>query len=432
MAASLFDSAIHRNLFGDAEIGRLFADTAEVRAMLLVEGALARAQGTLGLIPETAAAFIHRASLELQVDPGGLAGGAGQSGVAVPALVRAFREAMQAPEHAQFVHWGATSQDVIDTALVLRLRRVDEILEARLRRLAGRLADLAEAGADQPIAARTYGQIAVPTTVGAVAAGWGAPLLRDLDRLAEMQPRLLCVSLSGAAGTLAAMGPEGPRLRAALAVALGLHDPGGTWHAQRDRIAEFAAWATLVTGSAGKIGADLIELASRGEARFGHSGGSSTMPQKENPVAPSALVALARHVAALNGEIQAGLVHREQRDGAAWFSEWLALPQVCIATGRALDLATETIEALSIDPLPSDPLGLVHAEALSFALARQMPRPQAQRRVAALCAEARAEGRPLPDLAAERHPELDLELPALGVAPAEARAFAAATRKRCT
>jgi 3-carboxy-cis,cis-muconate cycloisomerase len=132
MPASPLDSAIYRDLLGDAEVGRLFTDTAEVRAMLLVEGALAEVQGEMGLIPETAAKAIHRAALELQIDPGALAAETGRNAVPVPALVAAFRAEMKAPEHAQYVHWGATSQDIMDTALMLRLRRVLEIAEARL------------------------------------------------------------------------------------------------------------------------------------------------------------------------------------------------------------------------------------------------------------------------------------------------------------
>jgi hypothetical protein len=137
MPASPLDSAIYRDLLGDAEVGRLFTDTAEVRAMLLVEGALAEVQGEMGLIPETAAKAIHRAALELQIDPGALAAETGRNAVPVPALVAAFRAEMKAPEHAQYVHWGATSQDIMDTALMLRLRRVLEIAEARMDAVLG-------------------------------------------------------------------------------------------------------------------------------------------------------------------------------------------------------------------------------------------------------------------------------------------------------
>ncbi|MBM9593091.1 class-II fumarase/aspartase family protein [Roseitranquillus sediminis] len=440
MPASPADSAIYRELMGDAEVARLLSDTAEVRAMLLVEGALARAQGALGLIPETAARAIHRASMELQIDPGGLAAGAGQSGVPVPALVNAFRSAMQAPDHAQFLHWGATSQDIVDTGLALRLRQILLILEARLRDLARTLGDLAERHAETPMPGRTYGQLATPTAFGAVVAGWGAPHLRHLERLAELRPRVLRVSLAGAAGTLSAMGEDGPRVRAALAEALDLADPGASWHAERDGPAELAAWLTLVTGSLGKMGADLVLLTQSevAEVRLGAAGGSSTMPQKANPVLPSLLVALARQVATLDGAMQEAMVHTHQRDGAAWFIEWMSLPQMCLLTGRATAAALEVAQGLEADEAAmahhlEKGGGAIHAEALSFVLARQMPRQEAQGAVKALCAQTARSGRHLLDLAREAYPDSDLDVVrqparALGTAPAEARRFAAAAR----
>ena len=440
MPASAIDSAIYRDLFYDAEVGKLFTDSAEIRAMMVVEGALAKAQASLGLIPETAAAAIHRAGLEVQIDPAGLAAATGQNAVVVPALVSAFREAMNAPEHAAYMHWGATSQDIMDTGLVLRLRQVLAIHHDRLTALVKALGHLADAHADQPMAGRTYGQVATPTSFGAVVASWGAPLIRHLDRLADLKPRLLQVSLSGAAGTLSAMGSEGPQVRAALAKALGLGDPGASWHSTRDSIAEFSGWLTLVTGTLGKIGEDLLLMTQTGigEVTLASGGGSSTMPQKSNPVLPSVLVALARHTNTLNGAIQGAALHRQQRDGAAWMTEWLSLPQVALASARALAVADDLAQGITPNPdrmraAIDDGLGLTYAEALSFALAGTMPRPEAQKAVKAVCAEARDSGTPLATLAARHWPETvsaSLFTPEaqLGQAPAEARAFAAAAR----
>lgn len=440
MAASPLDSALYRDLFGDRDIAALFTDSAEIRAMLLVEGALAKAQGAVGMIPETAAAFIHRASLEVQIDPAGLAAETGVNGVPVPALVSAFRKAMQAPDHAQYLHWGATSQDIIDTALILRLRQVVTILSERLARLIGRLGRLAADHADLPMAARTYAQVATPTSFGAVVAAWGRPLLRLLDRLDEVRARLLVVSLSGAAGTLSVMGKNGPQVRAALAEGLGLSDPGASWHSERDRMAEFAAWMTALTGALGKMGEDLILLTQSGveEVSLGVGGASSTMPQKSNPVGPSVLAALARMTVGLNANMQGAVLHRQQRDGVAWFTEWLSLPQICIGTGRALALAgdlTGTVrpEAARMRAALDDGLGLIFAEALTFALTARMPRPEAAAAVKALCREARASGTSLTALTARDHPGTDwaaLLTPEaqLGLAPGEARAFAEAAR----
>lgn len=434
MPAAPADSALYRGLFSDDETAALFTDSAEIRAMLLVEGALAQAQGGLGLIPETAAAFIARAAREVQIDPAALAAETAVNGVPVPGLVSAFRKAMQAPEHAQFLHWGATSQDIMDTAQNLRLRRLCQLWDARLERLGKALGQMAGAHADLPMAARSYGQLATPTSFGAVVAGWGHPVLRHRARLAALQPEIAVVSLGGAAGTLSAMGPTGPQVRAALAQALDLADPGHSWHAERDRIGAFTGWMVGLCTSLGKFGEDLVLMAQSGieEIRITGSGGSSTMPQKQNPVGPSVLVALARQVTTLAAALQGAGLHRQQRDGAAWFIEWLTVGQLCISTGRALGLAVEL--AGRIVPQPeamarnlAEGYGLIEAEALSFALARHMPRPEAQAQIKRLCEEALAQRRPLADLVARDFAQLDLGTGAgLGNAPQEARAFAAA------
>jgi 3-carboxy-cis,cis-muconate cycloisomerase len=434
MPATPADSAIYRELMGDAETAALFSDSAEIRAMLLVEGTLARVQGELGVIPAEAAAFIDRAAREVQIDPAALTVETARNGVPVPALLAAFRKAAQAPEPMRWLHWGATSQDILDTALALRLRRVLDLWDARLARLIAALGGLAEAHADLPMAARTYGQAAIPSTFGAQLASWGRPLLRHRARLAALRGDLLQVSLSGAAGTLSAMGPEGQRVRAALAQALGLADPGSSWHSERDGIAAFGAWMAGLAASLGKMGEDLILLTATGlsEVRIGGAGGSSTMPQKQNPVGPSVLVALARHAAGLCATLTGAGLHRQARDGAAWFTEWMVLPQLCIGTGRALALSCDLAERLEPDAaamarvLQAD-AGTIHAEALTFALATRMPRPEAEAAVKRLCAEALATGTDLRTLAARDWPGIEVPL-ALGQAPAEAHAFARAAR----
>ncbi|MFT4149310.1 MAG: adenylosuccinate lyase family protein [Paracoccaceae bacterium] len=434
MPAAPADSALYRALFSDDETAALFTDSAEIRAMLLVEGALARVQGRLGLIPETAAAFIDRSAREVQIDPAALAGETATNGVPVPALVAAFRKAMNAPDHAQYLHWGATSQDIMDTALALRLRRVTALWDDRLAALTAALGRLARTHADLPMAARTYGQAATPTSFGAVVAGWGHPLLPHRVRLAAVAGDLATVSLGGAAGTLSAMGDEGPAVRAGLAEALGLADPGHNWHAERDRIGAFAGWMAGLAASLGKMAEDLILMSQTGmaEVAIAGAGGSSTMPQKQNPVGPSVLVALARQIIPLASAVQGAGLHRQQRDGAAWFVEWLTLPQLCISTGRALALATDLAGRLAPDAQAmarnlDDGSGLIHAEAYTFALARHMPRPEAQARIKALCAAAQKEGVALAALVARDFPGLDLSAAGgLGTAPAEARAFAAA------
>lgn len=428
---ALAESAMYGQLLGDAETAAAFSDAAEVVAMLRVEGALARVQGDLGLIPAEAAAFIAGSAEKVRIDPASLATEVARDGVPVPALLAAFRTAAGASGHMQYLHWGATSQDIMDTALALRLTQAIDLWAARLFMLIAALGRMADRHADLPMAARTYGQAAVPTSFGAVVAGWGRPLLRHGARLSAVRHDVAVVSLSGAAGTLSAMGPQGPAVRAGLAAALGLRDPGAGWHAERDGIAALAGWMAGLCGSLGKMGEDLRLMAQSGiaEVRIAGAGGSSTMPQKQNPVGPSVLVALARHAAGLNATMQGALVHGQQRDGGAWFAEWLALPPLCIAAGRALALACDLVGRLEPDALAmarglADGGGLIHAEALTFALAARMPRPEAAAAVRALVAEVLAGEGDLLALARLRWPDLAVTT-GTGAAPDDARAFAA-------
>ena len=440
MAGSVFDSALFGDLFPSGDVGKLFTDTAELRAMLLVEGALAKTQAKLGVIPQDSADAIHRATIEIQLDPGALRRPTGQNGVSVPGLVAAFRAEMQAPEHAQYVHWGATSQDIIDTALMLRLRRALSAVEADLRTILASLATLASNHAETPMAARTYGQNATPTSFGAVAASWGTPLFGLLEELPTLREACLLVSLSGAAGTSSALGDDPAQLRADLAAALGLGDPKRSWHTDRAPVLRLADWMLRVTLALGKIGEDATALVQSGigELDLGGAGASSTMPQKQNPVAPSVLCALARQGAGLNSVLQGASIHTHQRDGAAWFTEWMCLPQIVLGAASAA-LTAKTL-CKNLEPRAEimraaveGGLDLIHAEALSFALAEQLTRPEAQAAVKALCREAQETQRPLSELVMRNHPGLDVAQffdaqRQMGQAPVEARAFATRAR----
>lgn len=426
MAASASDSAIYRDLFGDAEVAALFSDSAEVRAMLLVEGALARVQGQLGVIPADAAAFIDRATREVQIDPAALAPSVAVNGVPVPGLVAAFRKEAGAPDMTRWFHWGATSQDIVDTALASRLRQVIGIWDARLATLVAALGRLAEQHADLPMAARTYGQAAVPSSFGAQVASWGRPLLRHRRTLKGVRTAVVKVSLSGAAGTLSAMN-RGRQVRAGLAQALDLSDCGASWHSERDGMAQLAGWCAGVLASLAKMGEDLILLTQTGlsEVRISGSGGSSTMPQKQNPVGPSVMVALARHGIGLAAVLTAAGAHRQARDGAAWFTEWLTLPELVQATGRAMAVALDLADRIAPDAAAMARLidadgGAIHAEALTFALAGRMPRPEAETVIKSLVAK----GGDLRKAFVEAFPGFPLPPISMGEAPAEARAFA--------
>lgn len=440
MATTPFDSGLYRDLFHDAEIGSLFSDSAETRAMMLVEGALAKVQGSLGIIPELSAAFIERSTREIQVDPTGLAADIGANGIPVPALVKAMRKAMEAPEHAQFLHWGATTQDIMDTALALRLRQVLALIEKRMQAVLTLLADMAETHAALPMAGRTWMQVATPTSFGAVVAGWGLPLLDLHEARADVRAGVVVVSLSGAAGTGAAYGPKATELRARLAEELRLGNRDASWHSARHGIAGLSAWATQISASLAKMGEDILLMSQSGigELRLGGGGSSSTMPQKQNPVMASLLSALARGVIGANTVLQGAAIHRQQRDAAAWMSEWMALGQVCMGVGRGLAVAEEMLKTLTPDADAmlrniDDGRGLIYAEALQFALTDRMSRPNAQAAVKELCQSVLAEGGSLKDAALAKWDAAELAAlftpeAQLGLAPSDARTFAAKAR----
>ena len=441
MSTSPFDSGLYRELLHDDEIGDLFSDAAVITSMMHVEGALAKVQGKLGVIPTASARAIGRAMQELQVDPSSLATGTRVAGIPVPALVDTLRDAMQAPGHAHYLHWGATSQDIMDTGLVLRLRGVCDIVEQRLTHLLRALAGQAETHAELPLAARTRSQIATPTSFGAVVAAWGAPLLSHLEVLAQVRPRLLRVSLAGASGNSAALGDQVEELRAELAAELALGDSELAWHSDRSALVEFAALLVRIGGSLAKLGEDFIvgcrtEIA---ELKLGKGGGSSTMPQKQNPVVAETIVSLFRVGAAMNTLIQESMVHREQRDGVAWALEGHALPTICMASARALAQSTSLVQELRPDPaaMLANLLGdqkLVFAEAISFELAKTMPRPEAQAEVKRLCTEVRSGAGSLVELVERQYPDVDwsaVTTPAaqLGDAPRQAASFVARVSK---
>ncbi|MEM9796029.1 MAG: lyase family protein [Pseudomonadota bacterium] len=423
-----FDSALTGHLFADGEIARLFSDSAVIRAMLIVEGALAKAQGEVGMIPAESAAFLHRAAMEVSIDPAALADATAQNGVPVPALVAAFRAAMEAPDHAQYAHWGATSQDIVDTAMALRTRQALSLIEARLDAALSKLADLAEHHAETPMVARTWGQAATPTTFGAVVAGWGEGLLAVRMPFDAVRRRVEVVTLNGAAGTAAILGRDAPALRMAMGKALGIAVPRGSGHAERGQMRALANILSELLQAANKPATDLLLLTRDGDVRLGGGGGSSTMPQKSNPVGPSVIGALAAHGVGLAASLQAP--HWDQRDGAAWMAEWLALPPLLVATGKVMSLLRDLEIMPDVDIMRArldDPRGLVHAEAVSFALTKEMSRPDAQARTKALAQEVRASGGNLIDAAGLAREDFTPEQ-RWGEAPELARAFARAVR----
>lgn len=439
MAGSVFDSQLLAKLFPTGEAGRLFSDTADVRAMMLVEGTLAKIQGQMGIIPEISAAAIHRASLELQIDPGGLAEKTGVNGVSVPALVAEFRKLMEAPEHSQYLHFGATSQDIMDTGLMLRLRQYLSLIEANLKTHLSQLATLSELHQKTVFVARTYAQDATVTSFGAIVASWGNALCDSLSELDAVKSSSLWVSLSGAAGTGAAFGPKVTELRANFASALGLNDPERSWHSDRSAILRIVTWLTRLSNSLAKMAEDLLVFSqsSLNTVSIGQGGGSSTMPQKQNPVLQSAILALNTQVNGLSATMTAAAHPKESRDGSAWFIEWMSLPQLCLSVASMLEHSLSISASLNLNEAKvaaqlENTQGMIYAEALSFALAGIMPRPEAQDAVKALCKTCLSDGRDLLIAAKGEWPELDhstlTATSLMGEAPHFAMAFSKKAR----
>ncbi|MBA1157386.1 3-carboxy-cis,cis-muconate cycloisomerase [Microvirga mediterraneensis] len=326
-------------LVGDGEVGAFFSDEAELAAMLRVETALAEAEAKVGLIDEGAAKRIAEVSRTFQADWSRLAEGLARDGVIVPDFVRQLRAAVGEP-HARSVHVGATSQDIIDTSLVLRLRSVVEILGQRLATLIHNLDGLKRRDGATRVMAHTRMQQALPFSAADKIDTWLQPLERHREQLQDLAPRLLVVQLGGPIGTRGELKGQGDAVADAMAeiLELGL---APSWHSQRDRIGEFGAFLSLLTGTLGKIGQDIALMAQNevGEVRLATGGGSSAMPHKSNPVPAEVLVTLARFNAGMLGTLHQALVHEGERSGAAWTLEWMVLPQMVVAAASALSKA---------------------------------------------------------------------------------------------
>jgi 3-carboxy-cis,cis-muconate cycloisomerase len=332
-------------LLGDEELAAQFTAEAELLQMTVFESALAIAEAAEGVIPVAAGAAIAEKLQSFVPDIADLRTGTAKDGVVVPELVRQMR-AHVGETHAEWVHFGATSQDVIDTSLVLRLQPVGTLLRRRIEGVIGALEYLVAAQGATPLLARTRMQEALPVTVRTRLESWSLPLARHVVRLDEMKSRLLLLQFGGPVGTLHRLGAKGEAVARRLAEALGLGCPEHSRHSQRDGIAEFAAWLSLVTGALGKMGQDTALMTLMGEIELVAGGSSSAMPHKQNPVKSEVLVALARYNAALVGAMHQALVHEQERSGAAWTLEWLVLPQMAVTTGAALRTAGELLASI--------------------------------------------------------------------------------------
>jgi 3-carboxy-cis,cis-muconate cycloisomerase len=388
----------------------IFSDEGCVAGMLEFEAALARAQSALGLIPGDAGPAIAACCRPEHIDSERLHAGAASAGNLALPLVRELTAAVarEHPHAARFVHWGATSQDAIDTGLVLQMRAALAAIETDYTLLSQVLAELARRERDTLVAGRTWLQQAVPITFGVKVAGWLSAVERDRVRLAAARERALVLQLGGAAGTLASMGRRGPDVAAAVAASLALAVPDIPWHTQRDRIAEIAAVLGIAVGTLGKIARDVAlmmqtELGEAYEPAAPGRGGSSTMPQKRNPVGAAVALAAALRVPGLVATLLSASVQEHERGLGGWHAEWEVLPEIFTLTDGALGRMLDVISGLELDrDRMRDNLGatrgLLAAEGVALALASTLGKQQAHELVEQACRKAVSERRHLRDV----------------------------------
>jgi 3-carboxy-cis,cis-muconate cycloisomerase len=401
-------------LFATDAMRAVFADRTRIARMLDFEAALAHAGASAGVIPQAAADAIARRCDASAYDPPALARAARDAGnLAIPLVAALTRNVGAAdPDAKGYVHWGATSQDVIDTGLVLQLRDALDLIDADVARLAASLADQARRHAATLIAGRTWLQQALPVTLGLKLAGFVAALDRHRERLRLLRERALVVQLGGAAGTLASLGDRGLAVTQALAERLRLRVPEMPWHAHRDRVCDAAATLGLLTATLGKLARDLSLLAQTevGEAfepAAPGRGGSSTMPQKRNPVGASIALAAATRVPALVSTMLTAAIQEHERGLGNWPAEWETLPEIALFASGALDAMAYVVEGLDVDVARMRAnveltRGLIFAEAVQTALAPSIGRDTAHSLVAGACRQAVAQGAHLRDILAQQ------------------------------
>ncbi|MHC2254520.1 3-carboxy-cis,cis-muconate cycloisomerase [Bradyrhizobium embrapense] len=384
-STTVLDSVLFRDAFGTRSMREVFSDLRLLQRYAEVEVALAKAEARCGVIPAEAAAEIARRTdvtafdfdlLRQETDV-----------VGYPILPLVHQMAKQCGEAGRYVHWGATTQDIMDTAVVLQLRDGLAIIEDDITALRGILADLSQRYRDTPMAGRTHLQQALPVTFGYKTAIWLAAFDRHAARLAELKPRVLVGQFAGAAGTLASLGDKGFEVQNALCEELGLGVPVSTWHVARDGLAEAVNFLALVTGTLGKIALDIMIMAS---TEFGEvyepfvkgRGASSTMPQKRNPISSELMLAAAKAVRQHAGLMLDAMVQDFERATGPWHAEWMAIPESFVLTAGALHQARFALGGLIVDEKRMAAnldisRGLIVAEAVMMGLAPAIGRQEA-------------------------------------------------------
>lgn len=418
MPSHVIDSDFFRDLYGSSAMRSVWSDKQLLQKWLDYEAALARAEAQVGLVPVEAAAEITRKARAELFDFASIKAGIDEAVHPLIPVIWQLSSICEAPSGG-YVHWGATTQDVMDTALVLQLRDALALLDEALADVTRTLCDLSVTFRDTPMAGRTHGQQALPITFGFKAAGWLAECLRHADRLSNCKPRLLVGQFGGAVGTLAGIAQDGLEVKRRLMAELRLNDPLISWHASRDNIAEFSAIAASMAATMGRIAHDIIHLQMLefGEAEESWQAGkigSSTMPQKRNPMLCESILTTARLVRQHTSLSLDAMMHDFERDWSSVQMEWEFVPELCILAHGGLTMMQRVLMTLSVNP---DRMrknldisgGQLLAERVMFALAERLGRQRSHDIVHEVSMEA-IENSTSFAAALKAHPEIALHL----------------------
>ena len=408
-------SQLYASLFSQEEVTEIFSDQSLISYMIQAEVALAKAQAQVGVIPQSAADSIEAIAQTAlaEIDFSALATATGLAGnIAIPFVKQLTAIVKQHDEDAaRYVHWGATSQDILDTACILQCRDALQWVERSVQQNYQTALAQAQVYRDQVMIGRTWLQQALPITLGHKFARWASAFKRDLDRIQAMKARVLAVQLGGAVGSLASLLDQGSAVVEAFAQQLQLSAPSCTWHGERDRIVEIASVLGMIVGNTGKMARDWslmmqTEIAEVFEPTAKGRGGSSTMPHKRNPVAAASVLAAANRVPVLMASLYQSMVQEHERSLGAWHAEWLALPEIFQLCAGALSRTLDVLQGMEVNTENMQrnlecTQGLIMAEAVMMALAPKLGRLNAHHVVEAACKTAVAEQKHLKDVIAE-------------------------------
>ena len=405
LAASVLDSVLFRDAFGTPRMREIFSDRAFIARCVDVEVALARAEARCGVIPSDAAEQIAQKCNAAALDFDLLRHET--ENVGYPILPLVHQLAKQCGEAGRYVHWGATTQDIMDTAVILQVREGLQVVGEDIAALQTILAGLSTKYRDTPMAGRTHLQHALPVTFGYKTSIWLAMMDRHAERVEQIKPRLLTGQFAGAAGTLASLGDKGLEVQQAFCDELGLGVPKSTWHVARDSLAEALNLLGLITGTLGKIALDIMIMASSEFAEVYEPfvkgrGASSTMPQKRNPISSELMLAASKAVRQHAGLMLDAMVQDFERATGPWHAEWIAVPESFVLTAGALHQAKFALGGLIVDEQRMTKnlglsRGLIVAEAVMMGLAPQLGRQRAHDLVYDACRVVNERGGSLTD-----------------------------------